>query len=68
MPIREQWARCYLKNYRNFRARVTSPTEFSNIAIKSYLLNGRSNVFILIQTILIILREQVKVLEQKRAT
>ena len=48
MPSREQWAHCYIKQYRNFKARVTSPTKSSNLNVKSYLLNGKSDVYRLV--------------------
>ena len=40
LPVREQWARCIIRGYRNFGVRVTSGIEASNNKIKSYLLNG----------------------------
>ncbi|EFZ03338.1 transposase [Metarhizium robertsii ARSEF 23] len=43
MPVREQWARCFIRKYRNFGIRVTSGTEASNNNVKSYLLNGMSH-------------------------
>ena len=30
MPVREQWARCFIRKCRNFGCRVTSGTEASN--------------------------------------
>nr|CEG03583.1 unnamed protein product [Fusarium acuminatum CS5907] len=41
MPVMAQWARCFIRKYRNFGVRVTSGTEASNNNIKSYLLNER---------------------------
>ncbi|KAH6876828.1 hypothetical protein B0T10DRAFT_413893 [Thelonectria olida] len=51
MPIRAQWARCFIRGYRNFGIRVTSGTEASNNSIKSYLLNGMSHLFRLAEAI-----------------
>ncbi|KAH6983758.1 hypothetical protein EDB80DRAFT_691593 [Ilyonectria destructans] len=45
MPVRAQWARCFIRKYRNFGVRVTSGTEASNNNIKSYLLNGMGNLY-----------------------
>lgn len=45
MPIRAQWARCFIRKYGNFGIRVTSGTEASNNNIKSYLLNGMSHLY-----------------------
>ena len=47
MPVRQQWARCYIKEYRNFGARSTSPTEGSKKDVKSYLIHGNSDPFTL---------------------
>jgi MULE transposase domain len=49
MPVRAQWARCFIRQYRNFGTRVTSGTEASNNNIKSYLLNGMSHLYRLIE-------------------
>ncbi|KAF6791683.1 mutator-like element [Colletotrichum musicola] len=48
MPIRTQWARCFIRHYRNFGVRVTSGTEASNNNIKGYLLNGLSHLYRLV--------------------
>ena len=58
MPIRAQWARCFIKKYRNFGIRVTSGTEASNNNIKSYLLNGMSNLYRLVEAIQDMLADQ----------
>ncbi|KAJ6439000.1 mutator-like element [Purpureocillium lavendulum] len=51
MPVRAQWARCFIRKYRNFGIRVTSGTEASNNNVKSYLLNGMSNLYRLVEAI-----------------
>ncbi|KAK2005249.1 hypothetical protein LZ32DRAFT_546460 [Colletotrichum eremochloae] len=48
LPLRAQWARCFIRKYQNFGIRVTSGTESSNNNIKSYLLNGLSHLYRLI--------------------
>src|SRR6478609_4810540 len=48
MPVRAQWARCFIRKYCNFGIRVTSGTEASNNNIKSYLLNGMSHLYRLV--------------------
>jgi hypothetical protein len=60
MPVREQWARCFIKRYRNFGMRVTSGTEASNNNVKSYLLNERHHLYGLIETIESMLADQQK--------
>ena len=45
LPVSAQWAHCFIKKYRNFGVRVTSGTEASNNNVKSYLLNGMSNLY-----------------------
>ncbi|PHH88021.1 hypothetical protein CDD83_8114 [Cordyceps sp. RAO-2017] len=40
LPIRAQWAQCFIKKYRNFGVRVTSSNEASNNNIKGNLLDG----------------------------
>ncbi|KAF6814995.1 mutator-like element [Colletotrichum plurivorum] len=49
MPLRVQWAHCFIRHYRNFGIRVTSGTEASNNNIKGYLLNGLSHLYRLIE-------------------
>jgi hypothetical protein len=49
LPVRHQWANCYIKKYPNFGQRVTSPIESSNKDIKSYLIHGTSSLLHLSQ-------------------
>lgn len=65
MPSREQWAYCYIEKYKNFGARVTLPTESANLSVKIYILNGRSDIFALVETIKPQLEEQKIALKQK---
>lgn len=58
MPVRAQWARCFIRKYRNFGIRVTSGTEASNNNVKSYLLNGMSNLYRLVEAIQDMLSDQ----------
>ncbi|KAJ6438020.1 mutator-like element [Purpureocillium lavendulum] len=58
MPVRAQWARCFIRKYRNFGIRVTSGTEASNNNVKSYLLNGMSNLHRLVEAIQDMIRDQ----------
>ena len=58
MPVRAQWARCFIRKYRNFGIRVTSGTEASNNNVKSYLLNGMSNLYRLVEAIQDMIRDQ----------
>ncbi|OAQ60413.1 transposase [Purpureocillium lilacinum] len=58
LPISAQWAHCYIKKYRNFGVRVTSGTEASNNNVKSYLLNGTSHLYGLVEAIEDMLRDQ----------
>ncbi|KAI8406405.1 hypothetical protein FOFC_13875 [Fusarium oxysporum] len=58
MPIRAQWARCFIQNYRNFGIRVTSGTEASNNNIKGYLLNGMSNLYRLVEAMQDMIKDQ----------
>ncbi|KAK1458429.1 hypothetical protein CTAM01_17174 [Colletotrichum tamarilloi] len=48
LPLRAQWARCFIRKYQNFGTRVTSGTESSNNNIKGYLLNGLSHLYRLV--------------------
>lgn len=50
LPVSAQWAHCFINKYRNFGVRVTSGTEASNNA-KSYLLNGMSHLYGLVEAI-----------------
>ncbi|KAK4078062.1 hypothetical protein Purlil1_12083 [Purpureocillium lilacinum] len=58
LPIRAQWAQCFIKKYRNFGVRVTSGTEASNNNVKSYLLNGMSHLHSLVEAIEAMLSDQ----------
>uniref|UniRef100_A0A1Y1M8A0 Uncharacterized protein n=1 Tax=Photinus pyralis TaxID=7054 RepID=A0A1Y1M8A0_PHOPY len=58
LPVREQWARCFIRKFRNFGIRVTSGTEASNNNIKSYLLNGMSHLYRLVEAIQGMLEDQ----------
>lgn len=58
MPVRHQWARCFIKKHRNFGVRVTSGTEASNNNVKSYLLNGMSHLYRLVDAIRGMLEDQ----------
>jgi hypothetical protein len=58
MPVRAQWARCFIRRYRNFGIRVTSGTEASNNNVKSYLLNGMSHLYRLVEAIQDMLGDQ----------
>ncbi|OWT43409.1 transposase [Pochonia chlamydosporia 170] len=49
LPVSAQWARCFTRRYRNFGIRVTSGTEASNNNVKSYLLNGMSHLYRLVE-------------------
>ncbi|KAH7462854.1 hypothetical protein FOMA001_g18404 [Fusarium oxysporum f. sp. matthiolae] len=57
MSVRAQWARCLIRKYRNFGVRVTSGTEASN-NIKSYLLNGMSNLYRLFEAMQDMMKDQ----------
>jgi hypothetical protein len=41
IPIKEEWAGCWIRTYLNFGQRTTSPNESSNAAVKSYGLSAR---------------------------
>ncbi|KAG7404421.1 PKS-NRPS hybrid synthetase [Fusarium oxysporum f. sp. rapae] len=58
LPVRVQWARCFLRKHRNFGIRVTSGTEVSNNNIKSYLLNGMSHLYRLVEAMQDIMKDQ----------
>jgi hypothetical protein len=58
LPVRAQWARCFIRRYRNFGIRVTSGTEASNNNVKSYLLNGMSHLYRLVEAIQDLLQDQ----------
>ena len=45
MPVREQWAKCYIDHYRNFGLRVTSGTESTHYSLKQFLITGRSDLY-----------------------
>jgi hypothetical protein len=51
LPYRAQWAQYHIRRYRNFGIRVTSGTEASNNNVKSYLLNGMSHLYRLVEAV-----------------
>jgi hypothetical protein len=64
MPVRKQWARCFIKRYRNFSARIILGTEASNNNVKSYFLNGMSHLYQFVEVIENIIVNQQKSFEQ----
>lgn len=58
MPVRAQWARCFVRKYHKFGIRVTSGTEASNNNVKSYLLNGMSHLCRLVEAMQDMIRDQ----------
>ncbi|KAJ0126630.1 Uncharacterized protein HZ326_30262, partial [Fusarium oxysporum f. sp. albedinis] len=50
--------RCFLRKHRNFGIRVTSGTEASNNNIKSYLLNGMSHLYRLVEAMQDMMKDQ----------
>ena len=57
-PVSAQWARCFIRHYRNFGIRVTSGTEASNNNVKSYLLNGMSHLYRLVEAMQDMIHDQ----------
>lgn len=51
MPYRTEWANCYTKEYFNFGVRITSPTESNNKLLKSFILDGRSDLLLINQAL-----------------
>jgi hypothetical protein len=45
MPVRRQWAQCWICKNLNFGLRVTSPTESAHSDLKSYLVTGKADLF-----------------------
>ncbi|KJK85276.1 hypothetical protein H633G_10887 [Metarhizium anisopliae BRIP 53284] len=58
LPVSAQWARCFIRHYRNFGIRVTSGTEASNNNVKSYLLNGMSHLYRLVEAMQDMIHDQ----------
>ncbi|KJZ69108.1 hypothetical protein HIM_11498 [Hirsutella minnesotensis 3608] len=58
LPVSAQWAYYSIKKYRNFGVRMTSGTEASNNNVKSYLLNGTSHLYGLVEAIEAMLVDQ----------
>lgn len=58
LPVRAQWARCFIRRYRNFGIRVTSSTEASNNNVKNYLLNGMGHLYKLVEAIQDMIHDQ----------
>lgn len=58
MPYREQWARCFIKRYRNFGQRVNSPVETAHKDVKSFLVTGTSDLLHLHNAISLMLEKK----------
>jgi MULE transposase domain/FAR1 DNA-binding domain len=58
LPVSAQWARCFIRHYRNFGIRVTSGTEASNNNVKNYLLNGMSHLYRLVEAMQDMIHDQ----------
>lgn len=67
MPLREQWACCFTRFYKNFGAKVTSPTESANFNAKSFIITGKSNAYSLFKALTALAARQLDTFKQKRA-
>lgn len=67
MPFREQWARCFIKRYRNFGQRVNSPVETAHKDVKSFLVSGTSDLLHLHNAIVLMLTKKERDYEQNAA-
>ncbi|KAK1246767.1 hypothetical protein MKX08_000569 [Trichoderma sp. CBMAI-0020] len=67
MPFREQWARCFIKRYRNFGQKVNSPVETAHKDVKSFLVSGTSDLLHLHNAIILMLTKKERDYEQNAA-
>lgn len=67
IPLREEWAECFIRRYRNFGQRVNSPVETAHKDVKSYLLNGTGDLFHLHNALIQMIEKKRRVYEQKSA-
>ncbi|EAQ84339.1 hypothetical protein CHGG_08353 [Chaetomium globosum CBS 148.51] len=67
MPYREQWARCFIKRYRNFGQRVNSPVETAHKDVKSFLITGTSDLLHLHNAISLMLQKKERDYNEKAA-
>jgi hypothetical protein len=51
IPLRYQWATCFISQYENFGVRTNSPTETAHKDIKSYVINGNTDLHSLSQAL-----------------
>ena len=56
LPLREQWAHCYITKNLNFGNRTTSPVESINYYLKSFIVNGNTPVEQLLSQVLAMVR------------
>ena len=45
LPVRYQWANCFISQYENFGVRTNSPTETAHKDLKSYIVTGNSDLY-----------------------
>ncbi|KAH9093072.1 hypothetical protein Ae201684P_008736 [Aphanomyces euteiches] len=45
LPVKHQWVQCYISQNENYGMRTNSPTETAHKEIKSYVINGTSDLF-----------------------
>lgn len=67
MPYREQWARCFIKRYRNFGQRVNSPVETAHKDVKSFLITGTGDLLHLHNAICLMLAKKERDYDQNAA-
>lgn len=67
MPYREQWARCFIKRYRNFGQRVNSPVETAHKDVKSFLITGTSDLLHLHNAISLMLQKKERDYDENAA-
>lgn len=62
--VRQQWARCFIREYPNLGLRTTSATESSNFNIKSYLVTAKTSIFGLVKALIEMVRNQKRAYEE----
>ncbi|KAK1621428.1 hypothetical protein BDP81DRAFT_362582 [Colletotrichum phormii] len=67
LPLRYQWANCFISQCENFGVRTNSPTETAHKDLKSYVINGNSDLYAVAQAIEEMLRNKARTYRERVA-
>jgi hypothetical protein len=67
LPVRHQWANCFISQYENFGVRTNSPTETAHKDLKSYVITGSSDLYAVSKAVEEMIRNKARTYTEKVA-